>query len=171
MTRTTLAALVAAAALAASCSSHATTAGASPTAAKSSAASAQSATPVSPAVSPTASATPLAFYASQYLADGKACMAAQDALHKAPNNATDTQLQAFATDIVKTCQAANAVMLRQAWPANVLADLRAEVTADGPVFGDLADLVSNSDNVLRDAGAANAAANLVRADLGLPPIS
>jgi hypothetical protein len=170
MAKTTIAALVAAAALVAGCSKSAPSTSTKPSI--SAAAVNQSAAPVSPAASPTtASATPLAFYASQYLADGKACMAAQDVLHNAPNSATGAQLQVMATNIVKACQAANAVILRQSWPANVLADLRAEVTADGPVFGDLTDMLSNSGSLLRDSGIANAAANLVRADLGLPPVS
>lgn len=155
----------------AGCSSHAATTVGRAAATTHSASTVGSSTALPPAASPGATGHPLAFYAAQYLADGKACMAAQDVLHKLPNDATDAQAQAAATNVVTACQAANAAALRQEWPANVMADLRAEVTADGPVFGDLADLVDNVDNLARDSGAANAAANLVRADLGLPPLS
>lgn len=164
MRKTALAALPALAALAlAGCSAHSAKPGNDVSAAPAAA--------TSPAASPNAASRPLAFYASQYLADGKACMDAQDVLHKLPNGASVDQAQATATKMVAACQAGNAAMLRQEWPAKVMADIRAEVTSDGPVFGDLADLADNAGSVARDAGAANAAANLVRADLGLPPLS
>ena len=118
-------------------------------------------------VPPSATAKPLSFYAAQYLRIGKPCLAAQAALRTATTNA-DAIAKGKAT--AEGCQAANAAALRAEWPANVLVDIRASVMADGNVLGDLADLEHNAGSLVRDSGPANAAANIVHADLGLPPL-
>lgn len=124
-----------------------------------------------PASSPSASAVvtekPMSFYADQYLRIGKPCVDAQSKLRAAVG---DAAIIAAAKATSQACQASNAELLRGDWPTNVKADIRAEVLADGPLLGDLADAATNAGSVVRDSGPANAAANIVRADLGLPPI-
>jgi hypothetical protein len=151
--------------IAASASSTATTVAAATHAASSGAA-------VAPAASPSASATPLSFYANQYLAIVKPGNDAFAVFNALPSSATDAEVGAAAAKVVPVEQSAEAALLRAQWPPNVAADIKALVTSYGPLFGDLSDLTaSNVDQMNRDAGAANAAANIVRADLGLPPIS
>lgn len=118
------------------------------------------------------SAQPMSFYAAQYIKIGATCIADQDALNKlidqTPQDPEAIEKQGM--KIAADCQAADAEMLRASWPPAILPEVKAEVTADGPVLGDLMDLEGNQDNLQRDSGAANAAANILRADLGLPPI-
>jgi hypothetical protein len=125
----------------------------------------------SPAPSSAASATatnkPLSFYAAQYLRIGKPCTEAQAKLKSAKS---DSDAIARGKEVASACQDSNAALLRASWPSNILVDIRALVVADGPVIADFNDLANNSDSVVRDSGAANAAANIVRADLGLPAI-
>jgi hypothetical protein len=68
-------------------------------------------------------------------------------------------------------------LLRVNWPAPTAADIRAQARAFGAVTGDLAALVGVTPlssgawiaQYGQDAGAASAASDIVRADLGLPP--
>lgn len=80
------------------------------------------------------------------------------------------------TVYVATVAKFDTLILRQRWPADTRADIKALAEADAAVSGDYES--ASSSNVLnassltattrRDAEAANAAANIVRADLGLP---
>lgn len=117
--------------------------------------------------SPAATDKPLSFYAAQYLRIGKPCIEAQAKLKAATS---DSDAIARGKETASACQNSNAALLRANWPPAVMADIRAEVLADGPIIADLNDLANNADSVVRDSGPANAAANIVRADLGLPPI-
>ena len=119
---------------------------------------------------PTPSPTPLSFYAAQYLRIGKPCEDAQARLKALPDNSPDSTYASVAAAVATACQESNSALLRAQWPENVYTDIKAEVVADGPVLGDLADLINNIKNVVRDSGPANAAANIVRADLVLPPV-
>ena len=146
----------------------------------SSGSSSDAATTAAPAASPPSTAAPspstskpLSFYAAQYLAAGKACEADQgklnDLIGQTPQNADAIEKEGSTT--ASDCQSADAKLLRESWPPGVLSDIKAEATADGPVIGDLNDLESAGEsNIQRDSGAANAATNIVRADLGLPAL-
>lgn len=139
----------------------------SPHAATSAGAASASPAPPAATAAPTPTEKPLAFYAAQYQRISKPCEDAQAKL-KATNG--DAAIIAAGSVIFSACQAANAALLRAHWPAKIDADIRAEVVADGPILADFADLPNNARNVVRDSGPANAAANILHADLGLPPV-
>ena len=123
-------------------------------------------------VSPAASATPLSFYAAQYLRLIKPANDALNALQALPSTSTDADYGAAAAKIAPVYQAVDAALLRAQWPANVMVDIKALVTADGAVIGDLSNLTASTvDTMVRDSGTASAQSNIVRADLGLPPVS
>jgi len=149
----------------AGCGSGGTANTAAPTS-TSAAATAPVATP-SPA-SPTAH--PLAFYAAQFLRLTAASHTAQDKLRDLLGASTLQQTQAATTALVQVEQITNAQLLRAEWPPSVGADIRALVLAEGPLLGDLSNIATGSGSVGKDSGAVTAASNIVRADLGLPPI-
>lgn len=165
MKRTTalLAALAAAGALA-GCSTAAKTTSTATTTSRAVAASTT--------VASSPSTKPLSFYAAQYSRIVAPANAAIDKLKAMPSTATDADVAAVAASIVPVVQKVDAELLRAQWPPNVLTDIKAMVAADGPLLGDLNNLsAANMDAAIRESGAANAAANIVRADLNLPPQS
>jgi hypothetical protein len=62
-------------------------------------------------------------------------------------------------------------ILRADWPSAVKADVRALVRTDAALQSDLEQIADTDDwtQLTRDAEASSSAANVVRADLGLPP--
>jgi hypothetical protein len=94
-------------------------------------------------------------------------------------SASDTDwasaVQPSATAAAAAYNAANVKLahLAQSYPA-AAADLKALITADGPMTGDLSNVVDSEDWVgalARDARTSSGAAQIVRADLGLPAVA
>jgi hypothetical protein len=114
------------------------------------------------AVAPTLT-TPLSVYAAKYSAIIAPANAYAGML---PTNPSAAQL----TTLAAADSAADNQLLRVAWPTPAItADVKAMVSADGAEIGDLQ---RNNDSALAaDQGKAVAAANIVRTDLGLPPVS
>jgi hypothetical protein len=118
------------------------------------------------AVAPTLTTTatsPLSVYAAKYSAIIAPANAYAGML---PTNPSAAQL----TTLAAADSAADNQLLRVAWPTPAItADVKAMVSADGAEIGDLQ---RNNDSALAaDQGKAVAAANIVRTDLGLPPVS
>lgn len=135
-----------------------------------------SAAPTASASAPaiTSSTHPLSYYASEYVRIVAPGNAALDKMSAAANakNPSLSQVQSLATAAAKIAQSEDAQLLRIAWPSPTIAqDVRSLVKADGPVIGDLDNIEGSQTTLYRDDGAANAAANIVRADLGLKPAS
>lgn len=128
-------------------------------------------TPTTVPASTRAAATtgqPLSWYAAQYTRISKPSTDAQAALQAV----TDlSQAQPKADALIRAVQQVDAALLRASWPVKIRADIESLIRAQGPFLGDLADVVANSDKLARDSGPANAAANILHADLGLPPVS
>jgi hypothetical protein len=124
-----------------------------------------------PATTPAASATPLSVYATKFQEIGRPSEKLQDKFKALPSDTTLAEAQRLATQIVTATQKGNAQLLRETWPPQVEKDIRAMVIADGPVLGDLADIENGQDRLVTDSGTANAAYNIVLADLGLPPVN
>jgi hypothetical protein len=128
--------------------------------------------PASRAVaSPTNTVAPIAFYAAQYNEIAVPGHAAEAALESLPASDSTAQRQVLATKLVTIENTADAALLHDRWPAKVEPDIRALVTATGPLLVDLADLAAHNATVVSDIATAEAAANVVHADLGLPPLS
>ena len=121
--------------------------------------------------SPIATSTPVAFYATQYNDIARPGLAAEAALEGLPASDTTAQRQVLASRMVTVENTADAALLRDAWPPKAEPDVRALVTATGPLLIDLADLTAHKATLVNDLAAAKAAANVVHADLGLPPLS
>ncbi len=126
----------------------------------------------SPAAASTAPASPLVTvnYKAQYL---RIVTPANDAIDTLKSSTGVSQLQARANAVAQAFQTADDQLLRAQWPASVTPDIRAMVLADGPVIVDLRDLINTYESgTLQTAlGSSTAAAQVVRADLGLPPAS
>lgn len=124
----------------------------------------------SQAAASTAPASPPANvdYKAQYL---RIVTPANDAIDTLKTATGISQVQARAHAAAGAIQAADSQLLRARWPAGVTPDIRALVMADGPVIVDLNDVVTAyQDGTLQTAvGSSGAAAQVVRADLGLPP--
>jgi hypothetical protein len=121
--------------------------------------------------SPIATSTPVAFYATQYDDIATPGLAAEAALEGLPASDTTAQRQVLATNMVTVEKTADAALLRDTWPPNVAPDVRALVAATAPLLVDLADLAAHKATLVNDLATAKAAANVVHADLGLPPLS
>ena len=116
------------------------------------------------AAKPTPTATPLSFYASQYL---RIIAPLNAGLANLSNVANPTQAQL--DDLASKIELADAALLRSSWPsAKAQGDIEALVRADGALIGDLRQ--NDGPNASRDAGTTTADAQIVRADLGLPPV-
>lgn len=114
-----------------------------------------------PTSSSASAGKPLSYYAAQYL---RTIGPLNSALDNLPDNATQTQLEQF----VFVIRRADNSLLREQWPsAQVTADVQSLVRANGPVIGDL--MNDDPQGFVRDQNSASAAADIVRADLGLPP--
>lgn len=119
-------------------------------------------------ISPKASATPLSGYAAQFKKIYAAPDKLQDQLRSLPDDTSNEQASALAARVAKSVQEADSKLLRANWPPQIATDIRALVVADGPPIGDLADLQNGADRLVADSGPANAALNIVLADLHLP---
>jgi hypothetical protein len=113
----------------------------------------------------------------QYLADVAPVNAATDTAKSAFDAATTApQLAAAAAPLVASIETLNSTMLRQQWPSVAKADVKSLVIAAGAELGDLNSLATINDsnastietNLSKDIAATGTAANIVRADLGLP---
>jgi hypothetical protein len=112
----------------------------------------------------------MSYYAAQYLRIIVPANRATDRLNALSSNASVSQAQAVANQLVKADDGVDDAFLRASWPPAITADIRAEVTAFGPLLGDLANVTASTGTLDRDSGVANAAANITRAALGLPPV-
>jgi hypothetical protein len=137
----------------------------------------------SPAVvsaSPTPSTLTQADAGAKYLALISPANAALDKINAEPalpDNATlqqaQTQLQPYATAL----QTFDLQALRVHWPMSAVADMKTLVTSDAVVINDIEsiggqDVLSITaweNQIGQDAGKSNAGAQIMRADLGLPP--
>ncbi len=81
------------------------------------------------------------------------------------------QIAKEAAPVTAALRAFDNAALRANWPPSVRADVRALIRADAGFRSDLEQLAYTRDwsGLTRDAEASSAAANVVRADLGLPP--
>ena len=120
---------------------------------------------------PTTTTTVPVNYANQYLADIEPANAALAAFQKQYGNAdevTATQAAVFAQSNIDFGR----LLLSQTWPANAVADIHALAAAEELVGTDLRGGLnaSNVAEFTQDANRSSADAQVVRADLGLPPV-
>ena len=120
-------------------------------------------------------------YAQQYLRiitpANVALAVAKPKLDALPPSATGADVAKILAPYLAASQAMDEALLRAPWPANVLPDIRALVTADKVLEAQLqsADaqtalsLAGWENTLAQDMGALNAAVSVVRADQGLPP--
>lgn len=124
----------------------------------------------------TTTSTPAVNYGQQYLAIVGPANAAGNAA-VIPDNPTGARLAQVFAPVIAAYQKADDALLRAQWPAGAQADIKAMVTADGAVIGDMnaaagqnaLSAASWETQLSSDGAKAKAAANVVRADLGLPP--
>jgi hypothetical protein len=101
---------------------------------------------------------------------------------KAKSYDSNTTVEQQASDLAPLIAAyedADNALLRVDWPPSIAEDIKALVAANGALIGDLRaadsqDVLSRSSwltQVSQDGGKSAAAANIVRADLGLPPMT
>jgi hypothetical protein len=120
--------------------------------------------------------------AQEYLRIVAPANAALDTFNKKESSYDkNTTTQQVATDlapVIAAYQEADNALLRVSWPSSIATDVKAMVTADGALIGDLQattvqDVLSSGSwatQVSQDGGKSVAAANIVRADLGLAPV-
>ena len=131
-------------------------------------------TPVVSTQSPTPD---LAALGRQYLAAVAPYNAALDTFKKRYRNGfTLSQLHSGITHaLADALQQFDSAILRLPWPQQVLPDVRALAAADAVELGDLHNAVNATDGptwarqATADIDMANEAANILRADIGLPP--
>lgn len=112
---------------------------------------------------PTPTPTPLAWYAQQYLRIVAPANTAIDGMNS--DNPSQTQLN----DVAAKYRAADIALLRAHWPTpKTQADIETMVRADGAVIADLEQ--NNGADFARDSETAAADAQVIRAELGLPPV-
>ena len=98
---------------------------------------------------------------------------------KEKSYSSDTRAEQVVSDlapVISAYQEADNALLRVNWPPSIAADVKALVGANGALIGDLEaadsqDVLSSSSwttQASQDGGKSVAAANIVRADLGLP---
>jgi len=93
------------------------------------------------------------------------------------DNTTGPEAAEDAAPVIAAIRKGNNELLRVSWSTSTMSDVKEMVRADGALIGDLAGLagvdlfsVGNwSSQFTQDAGRLQAAVNIVRADLGLPP--
>lgn len=134
--------------------------------------------PQTPAASPTISA---AEYEQQYLTIVAPYNAALTAfnVHMKPYDGTanypsETDLQSWCTPFAAAVTDFDNLLLRSPWPPDAVADIHALATADAPELADLNNCGSPNELTWftqfdKDDQSSSTAANVVRADLGLPP--
>jgi hypothetical protein len=120
-------------------------------------------------------------YKAQYLAIVAPANAAlrtwRAALDKLGNDPAASDVARVTAPLITAYESTDNALLRAQWPANAEADIKNLVTTDGTLTGDLNaaggqnvfSAASWESQVASDGGKAGAAANIVRADLGLPP--
>ena len=116
---------------------------------------------------PSPSATPLSWYASRYLAIVTPAQQAVTTFEGIHRPATDAQIKAGFAIVKEAVDACDAALLGVAWPGKAEADVRSVVRDDATELADFEAL--NLTKARSDAGILERDANLVRADLGLPP--
>jgi hypothetical protein len=134
-----------------------------------------------PAAATTTSAPNMDELAQTYLRIVKPANQASEALRKKASHWTDSTTPAQAAKdaepTIAAYRAADNALLRVDWPAATRWDVKELVRADSALIGDLEALegldafsTGNwSSQFVQDAEKVGAAANIVRADLGLPP--
>jgi len=136
---------------------------------------------------PVASTTTTTLSVAQYAAKYSAIVAPANAAITAVNSqvqalggsATSAQLTSILTPAINAMNTAISQLAAIQWPGNVETDMRALITDNGAVVGDLTALESANaltassveTKMSEDAGTSKAAADLVHADLGLPQVS
>lgn len=123
-------------------------------------------------IAPAASVKPMSFYAHQYTAIVAAANAADarfaDAVNK--TGATAASVQPAASAAAAAVRKTDNQLLRVDWPTSkIRADVEAMVRVDATLAGDLDDVADHMNDLDPAGSAAQGAANIVRADLGLPP--
>lgn len=115
------------------------------------------------AVQPSPSATPLSFYAGQYVRIVAAVSTIAADIDKAHGSATPAQIIA----LIAAIQQADDGLARSSWPnTRIITDVQAMVRADRSVVGDLKSGTYGA-QLTRDLAAGNAAVNIINTDLGL----
>jgi len=120
----------------------------------------------SPSAKSTATATsspPVAFYAAQYQRIEQTCLADNSSYAHEPATTTTTGLKAARVKLQGDCVTADDALLRAGWPAYVLTDIKAHVTASETFE---AAFVAGTATTTQLA-AAEAADRIVAGDLGL----
>jgi len=113
------------------------------------------------------SATPLSWYASRYLAIVTPAQQAVTTFEGIHRPATDAQIRAGFAIVKKAVDACDAALLAVSWPGRAQVDVRTVVRDDATELADFEAL--NLTKARSDASILKRDANLVRADLGLPP--
>jgi hypothetical protein len=143
---------------------------------------ASTAGPVAPASS-AAPTTAAADYGSQYVAitapANDALSMWRSAIRKLGSDSSPSVIANVTATVAVVLDGTNHELLRAHWPASAEADVKAVVWDEGALIGDLSAVgrqnwftaASWESHVSADAGKASAAADVVRADLGLPPLS
>jgi len=120
-------------------------------------------------------------YGKTYLALAKPLNAAGGAFNaaigKLGSNPTSASVQTVCTPFADALTTFDSKVLRVNWPASAATDVKALVTADGALVGDLSSAQSQTvlsassweSALSSDASKSSTAANIVRADLGLGP--
>jgi|SRR5579871_805310 len=134
-----------------------------------------------PTTQATTTTVGLQSYAQQYLAIVKPANDAEAAAIKAlkalPDTATAAQVAAAFAPAAQAFEKCDNALLRAQWPPNVEGDVKAMVTTNGALIGDINALSAQTSLSISawattfqsDGAKSSAAANVVRADLGLPP--
>jgi hypothetical protein len=116
---------------------------------------------------PGPSATPLSSYASRYLAIVTPALQAVTAFEGMHRPATDAQIKAGFAIVKEAVDACDVALLSVAWPGKAEVDVRSLVRDDATELADFEAL--NLTKASSDGSVLRRDANLVRADLGLPP--
>ena len=116
---------------------------------------------------PGPSATPLSWYASRYVAIVTPALRAVTAFEGMHRPATDAQIKAGFAIVKEAVDACDVALLSVAWPGKAEVDVRSLVRDDATELADFEAL--NLTKASSDGSVLRRDANLVRADLGLPP--
>jgi hypothetical protein len=109
----------------------------------------------------------LSWYASRYLAIVTPAQQAVTTFEGIHRPATDAQIRAGFAIVKKAVDACDAALLAVSWPGRAQVDVRTVVRDDATELADFEAL--NLTKARSDASILKRDANLVRADLGLPP--
>ena len=123
--------------------------------------------PAATSSAPVPSATPLSWYASRYVAIVTPAHDAVTAFEAIRRPATDAQIKAGFAIVKSAVDACDTALLAVAWPGKAEVDVRSVVRDDATELADFEAL--NLTKASSDGTILKRDANLVRADLGLPP--